>query len=185
MEIDWLAVSGLLVAIGALVQSRKALNQADEHMHQNQKHMQLSVVPHLKVHYIMKTNEIFSIHVESRGLGPAVISRWDIWCENDPNNRCSLESSTRLKEFFNAYIEMPEIPFVCASISRGSYLTAGSTWRLLDLDASVIRSEEISKVVQILLEQISVKVEYQSVYGKEFVELGSRVLDFNQDKANF
>lgn len=170
-----MGVAGLLTAIGALVQSRKALEQSDEQMRQNQRHIELSVKPLLTGHYILLTDQLFAIDITNQGLGPAVIVRWDVWSENDPEDAWPIEKSTHLGEFLSSKLPVPHLPIVTSSKKRGTYLPAGDKWRLFELDPKSLGDNQIRELIRHAVNKISIRIEYESLYGEKFDETVSDI----------
>ncbi len=174
-HVDWLGVAGLLIAIGALVQSRKAIRQADDHMRQNQKHAELSVRPLLTGHYILLNAQLFAIDIENRGLGPAIITYWEVWPELEPKDILPIESSTYLGKFLPSKLPNPDLPFVYSLKKQGTYLPAGSDWRLFELVTTSLKDKKFIEAVRGAIENISIRIEYESLYGEKFSETVSHV----------
>lgn len=172
--IDWFGVSGLLIALGALVQSRKALQHAEDQMQENQKHMKLSVRPLLTGHYILLTNKELAVEVENRGIGPAIIKRWDLWFDGDIEDKLPIESSAHLIPFISSKLSDPSLPFVCTSKKRGTILQPDAHWRVFELDADVIGSAAKFEQLKAEVQRITIRIEYQSLYDEDFVETVSR-----------
>ena len=175
-HVDWLGIAGLFIAIGALVQSRKALQQSEEQMRQNQRHVELSVRPLLTGHYTLLTDQLLAIDIENRGLGPAVISRWDVWSEDSPDDVFPIEKSTHLDQFLTSKMPNPKPPFVSSLKKRGTYLPAGSNWRLFELGSpSSLGDAQFVEMVKRAVKRISIRIEFESIYGESFVETVSDI----------
>lgn len=168
-SVDWVGVSGLIIALAALLVARNSLRQ-------NQKHLRLSVKPHLTGHYITTTDEMLALHLENDGLGPAVIKRWEVWFEDNEKSILPIESSTHLIPFIASQPPLGGLPFRCKSKKRDSILSPGRIWPIFELQISQIADQALIERAKRAVEQISVRVTYQSVYEDAvFVETVSRV----------
>lgn len=144
-------------------------------MHQNQRHMALSVRPSLTGHYIVLTDKLFAIDIENHGLGPAIILNWEVWSENSPSDVLSSMHSSALDEFLASKLQSPTLPFVYTSKKRGTYFPAGAVWRFFELPASAVPDPALLQVVKHNVESISLLVEYESIYGESFSETVSKI----------
>ena len=176
-KINWIGLTGLVVAVTAIIISVKAL-------HHNQRHMRLSLRPWLSGHYILLTNKELIVEIENRGVGPAIIKRWRFWHTSSSEDYVTTARSGDLQRFIASKLHDPNLRFVYTSKKRGSILAPGEKWRIFELKAADTHPD---KMIQARddVKEFCVQVDYQSFYEEDFTELVSyRKIDEPNDKLN-
>jgi len=144
-------------------------------MRDNQKHMRLSVRPYLIGHYYLKSDDTLAIEVENRGLGPAILKKWAFWSEDNSAQPVRTGRSSDLKQYIASHLPDSRLPFVFSSKKRESVLNVGERWRVLELDPSKVKNDQMMASTRAAIERFRLQIRYASFYGEEFVETVSMV----------
>jgi hypothetical protein len=134
------------------------------------RHNMLSVTPHLDgCHNKDMTPEgfLFSYDISNNGIGPAKIKNFILYRNGKPTPRGNgdyIEAVIREHLGERVYHQIKRQ----FNIGNNSSIRAGNTIRIIELLFPTAKPEDVEKIIK-ELQEIDLRIEYQSFYGQKFV----------------
>lgn len=153
-----------------LLVSNRALKNSNVQSELNNEHLRLSVRPKLIGHYHFKRNEHFSLEVENKGLGPAVINEWYLFNKSDSKPIGNNDDTLRIMGEIKSSIALYNTPFTVTTKKTDSILKPNEIWRVMTIHVEDIRNESIENNLKECLRNYSLKINYSSLYNESFEE---------------
>ena len=155
---DVIAIASGIVAICALATSFWQARLS-------RKHNEISVRPHLLIHYYIESQIPLTIEIKNVGLGPAIIKSV---------NACfghvcfAIHSAPTMLRMIKLLIpENPDFTYKCELFSQYSVIAPGESIKWLIL-TSKTDQEGVFKAINSNLNSFKIHIQYQCMYGNNF-----------------
>lgn len=156
--------TGTVVSACSAFIALAALSVAILEARTTRRHHRLSVTPHLTITYAYSNcNPRFVAEIENTGLGPAVITRFDVFL--DKEHQAFFESGSWL-----AILDLLGLKGHSAglNITPGEFIAVGRKCLLIRYDGA--DEKEGMREIRQALQKICVEIDYESIYGRRFRE---------------
>ena len=162
---DWVSMSAACIALVALGVSTWEAVQA-------RKHCRLSVTPRLRVDTLARPGKPISITLSNQGIGPAIVRSFSL---HDGRTWRSMDGPAHVRAVLSR-LGLDESKFEYDFPMSGDGIAPGDEFILFAFPGTE-RCENDRRAVGKKLSDLGVRIEYECIYGRQFVQEPQMFID--------